>query len=133
VVPDRCEIQVDRRLMPGETAGQVLAGLRARLAGIPGGVEVALLKEGLAFHTDAAAELPRRFGAALAAAGVAPASEGAAWCSDAGVLAGACRETIVWGPGAIAQAHTIDEYIETAALAAGCETMRHYLRAAARG
>ena len=127
VVPDRCEIQVDRRFMPGESCADILEDLRARLAGIPGGAEIELLKEGLAFHTEADAELPRRFGEALAAAGVAPELEGAAWCSDAGVLAPVCGQTIVWGPGSIAQAHTADEFIETASLEAGAETLRAFL------
>ena len=131
VVPDACEIQVDRRLMPGETADRVLADLRQRLAAVPGGVEITLMKEGLPFHTDAAAGLVRRFGAALEAAGTASVREGAAWCSDAGVLAGVCGETLVWGPGAIAQAHTVDEYIEKASLEAGRETVRRFLLAAA--
>lgn len=133
VVPDRCMLQVDRRLMPGETAAAVLADLRTRLAAIPGGVEIELMKEGLPFHTDAEAPLVRRFGAALEAAGSAPVREGAAWCSDAGPLAQACAETLVWGPGAIAQAHTVDEYIEVASLEAGRETLRRFLLAAARG
>ena len=133
VVPDSCEIQVDRRLMPGETAAQVLDDLRARLAKIPGGVEIGLLKEGLPFHTEAQAALVRRFASALAGAGVEPALEGAAWCSDAGPLAAVCGETIVWGPGAIAQAHTVDEYVEKAALEAGREILRRFLLDAARG
>lgn len=127
VVPDACEIQVDRRLMPGETAQGVLDDLRARLAAVPGGVEIGLMKEGLPFHTDAAAPLVRRFGAALAAAGVAPEKEGAAWCSDAGVLSSVCGQTLVWGPGAIAQAHTTAEFIEGNSLAAGRETLRRFL------
>jgi acetylornithine deacetylase/succinyl-diaminopimelate desuccinylase-like protein len=131
VVPDTCVIQVDRRLMPGETAAAVLADLRAVLAVIPGGAEIALMKEGLPFHTDVDAGLVRRFGAALAKSGVAPVCEGAAWCSDAGPLAQVCGETLVWGPGAIAQAHTTDEYIEEAALEAGRATLRRFLLAAA--
>ena len=133
VVPDACEIQVDRRLMPGETAAGVLADLRARLAAIPGGVTMALMKEGLPFHTDIEAGLVRRFGATLEAVGIPLVREGAAWCSDAGPLALACVETLVWGPGAIAQAHTIDEYIETASLEAAREALRQFLLAAARG
>jgi acetylornithine deacetylase/succinyl-diaminopimelate desuccinylase-like protein len=128
VVPDQCEIQVDRRFLPGETCAGILDDLRRRLADIPGGVEITLLKEGRAFHTDAAADLPRRFGEALAAAGVPPQTETAAWCSDAGVLADACAQTIVWGPGAIAQAHTVDEFIETASLAAGTEALRQFFK-----
>lgn len=133
VVPDRCEIQVDRRLMPGETAERVLGDIQRRLAAIPGGVEIGLLKEGLPFHTDAEAALVRRFSAALEAAGVPPVREGAAWCSDAGPLASACGETLVWGPGAIAQAHTADEYVETASLETGRDVLRRYLLAAAQG
>ena len=132
VVPDACEIQVDRRLMPGETAARVLADLNARLAAIPGGVKITLLKEGLPFHTDPDAGLVRRFGAALEAAGAVPVREGAAWCSDAGVLSTVCGETLVWGPGAIAQAHTVDEYIETASLESGRETLRQFLLATTR-
>ncbi len=127
VVPDACEIQVDRRLMPGETAARVLANLKARLAVIPGGVEITLMKEGLPFHTDADAGLVRRFGVALETAGVPSVREGAAWCSDAGVLSSVCGETLVWGPGAIAQAHTVDEYIEITSLESGRETLRHFL------
>lgn len=133
IVPDHCEIQVDRRFLPGESCAGILDDLRRRLADISGGVEITLLKEGRAFHTDAAADLPRRFGEALAAAGVAPETETAAWCSDAGVLAPVCGQTIVWGPGSIAQAHTVDEYIETTSLAAGVEAVRQYLRSRAAG
>ncbi len=132
VVPDACVIQVDRRLLPGETAARVLADLKVRLAKIPGGVEMTLLKEGLPFHTDADAGLVRRFGAAIEVAGVVPVREGAAWCSDAGALSSVCSETLVWGPGAIAQAHTVDEYIETASLESGCEILRQFLLNAAR-
>ncbi len=132
IVPDRCEIQVDRRLMPGETAANVLAGLRKHLAAVPGGVEMSLLKEGLPFRTGADADIVRRFSAAIEAAGETPVREGAAWCSDAGPLAPVCGGTLVWGPGAIAQAHTADEYIERASLEAGREILRRYLLAAAR-
>ena len=132
IVPDRCKIQVDRRLLPGETAAAVLADVRARLAAIPGGVEVALLKESLPFRTGVDSALVRRFGAALEAAGAPDAREGAAWCSDAGPLAAACRETIVWGPGDIAQAHTVDEYIAAAELETGRAVVRNYLLAAAQ-
>jgi len=132
VVPDACTIQVDRRLMPGETAEQVLAELRKRLADIPGGVTVTLMKEGFGFDTDAAAELPCRLGDALTVAGVPPVREAAAWCSDAGVLASACSQTVVWGPGAIAQAHTTDEYIERSALEAGRDILHHFLLTSAQ-
>lgn len=128
VVPDHCEIQVDRRFLPGESCDAILDDLRQRVADIPGGVDFTLLKEGRAFHTAADADLPRRLGAALSAAGVKPAIDTAAWCSDAGVLAPVCGQTLVWGPGDIAQAHTTAEFIAETSLQAGVETLRHFLR-----
>lgn len=127
VVPDRCEIQVDRRYVPGESCEEILADLCQRLAGIPGGVEVGLIKEGRGFHTDPEAGLPVRLRAALAAEGVEPVNEMAAWCSDAGILAETCAQTVVWGPGAIAQAHTTDEFIEREELLTGARVLRNFL------
>ncbi len=127
IVPDACAIQVDRRFLPGETCAAILEDIRARLADVPGGVEITLLKEGRAFHTDPEASLPQRLGQALTAAGLEASGEGAAWCSDAGVLADACRETVVWGPGSITQAHTANEYIESGQLAIAIEVLRHFL------
>lgn len=128
VVPDHCEIQVDRRFLPGESCVAILEDLRQRVSDIPGGVEFTLLKEGRAFHTAADADLPRRLSAALVAAGVEPVIEAAAWCSDAGVLAPVCGQTLVWGPGTIAQAHTTDEFIADESLRTGVEILRHFLR-----
>lgn len=128
IVPDHCEIQVDRRFLPGESCAAILEDLRRRVADIPGGAEFTLMKEGRAFHTAADAELPRRLSAALAAAGVEPATVTAAWCSDAGVLAPVCGQTLVWGPGDIAQAHTTAEFIAVESLQAGVETLRCFLR-----
>jgi len=132
VVPDACTIQVDRRLMPGETAECYLANIRERLAVIPGGVTVELMKEGGGFDTDANAELPQRLRNAVTEAGGSAEMEAAAWCSDAGVLDGACGQTVVWGPGGIAQAHTTNEYIEEAALEAGHDILRRFLLVTAR-
>ena len=128
VVPDHCEIQVDRRFLPGESCAAILDDLRQRVADIPGGVDFTLLKEGRAFHTAADADLPRRLSAALSAAGVQPVIDTAAWCSDAGVLAPVCGQTLVWGPGDIAQAHTTAEFIAEESLQTGVETLRHFLQ-----
>jgi acetylornithine deacetylase/succinyl-diaminopimelate desuccinylase-like protein len=44
IVPDHCEIQVDRRFLPGETCAGILDDLRMRLADISGGVEITLVE-----------------------------------------------------------------------------------------
>lgn len=127
VIPDRCTIQVDRRLMPGETVASIMADLRTRFQSIPGGVEIEVKKEGLPFYTPPTATLVQQFAAALQNEEVPPRIVGAPWCSDAGPLAEVCAETIVWGPGAIAQAHTTDEYVRLSSLEKGSAILKNFL------
>jgi acetylornithine deacetylase len=116
VVPDWCEIEVDRRLLPDEDAAHCLEEVRAALSEVPGGLE------GIAFgqpwvHMPAlapwAAEWLGRLGDAIAAAtGRRPDVLGVPFGTDAGPLGAAGTPCIVFGPGDIAQAHTKDEWIE---------------------
>lgn len=116
VVPDWCEIEVDRRLIPGEEAAACLGQVSDALATLPGGLE------GIDFgdpwvHMPA---LPPSAGAWLepvaaaveAATGRKPDVHGVPFGTDAGPLGAAGTPCLVFGPGDIAQAHTKDEWIE---------------------
>lgn len=116
VVPDWCEIEVDRRLIPGEEAAACLGQVSDALATLPGGLE------GIDFgdpwvHMPA---LPPSAGAWLepvaaaveAATGRKPDVHGVPFGTDAGPLGAAGTPCLVIGPGDIAQAHTKDEWIE---------------------
>lgn len=132
IVPDQCVIQVDRRTTPGEDGAQILNQIRASLEtmvaqGTFRGFELRTIKEGVPFETKADTNLVRRLSSACEQMGVKAQTEGAAWYSDAGPFSRTCREVAVFGPGSIAQAHTVDEYIEIAELIKGAHIIDRFL------
>jgi len=118
VVPDRCTVDVDRRLLPGETwAGvrreleDVLAPLRASDPDLQVEIEEPYQRlASMATPPDApivriAQEAVRRIDGQRTIRGVA-------FGTDAAELSAAGIPSVVLGPGDIAQAHTSDEYVE---------------------
>ena len=113
VVPDLCEIDIDRRLLPGETAESAVAQARAAVGEAPG---ITFLPP---WVTMPALD-PRRAGpwleplrAAISRGlGRVPDVIGVPYGTDAGPLGLAGLPCFVVGPGDIAQAHTKDEWIE---------------------
>ncbi len=114
-VPDRCRIEVDRRLLPGEDPAAAVAEANA-----------ALRETGVAFTsavTFACPPLPAvvpdhllvRFGDCIQAVAGRPARQRAVpFATDASTLAEAGVPAVVFGPGDIAQAHTADEWVALA-------------------
>jgi len=132
IVPDQCVIQVDRRTTPGEEGAAILKSIRASLETMVSrdifkGFELRTIKEGVPFETLADTSLVRRLSASCEAVGVKAITEGAAWYSDAGPFSRTCREVAVFGPGSIAQAHTVDEFIEIAELIKGAHIIDRFL------
>jgi acetylornithine deacetylase len=118
VVPDRCEVEVDRRVNPGETREQVEDELQAAIAStrvqVPG-LEVEL-EEGpdyLAFEIPEAHGLVRSMVAAMASAGLPRRISAWRAASDAGFLVHTAGiPCVLFGPGDIEQgAHRPDEWI----------------------
>lgn len=119
VVPDWCEIEIDRRVIPGESPAEaydrVLAFLRERfrepdcLEFQPPWVNMpALSGEGSGARDWIAATA----GAIGRATGRTPEVIGVPYGTDAGPLSASGLPSLVFGPGDIAQAHTKDEWIE---------------------
>ncbi len=52
---------------------------------------------------------------------------GTSWVSDASMFSRVCANTVVFGPGDIAQAHTVDEYIELEQLEKGSAVFARFL------
>ena len=109
IVPDQCAIQVDRRTLPGESAPavrrEILAALRR--AGLRARLSSAKLAPCVALETDPQLPLVRTFlGCARQ-----PRPLGVDYFCDAAVLAAGGIPSVVFGPGAIAQAHTADEWV----------------------
>ena len=119
VVPDRCEVEIDRRLTPGDKSEVVLAHVDAALD------ELRASDPGLRIDRDPPfvdippletpqdASIVRAAQRAVAAAGVAPEPLGVAYATDAAMLSSIGGiPTVVLGPGNIAQAHTDNEWID---------------------
>ncbi len=115
-VPDRCQIEIDRRSLPGETAAGVHADFEAYLRNqAPAGIDFtcaepwlncpALPPEGSA---GLIAELGRFIDEVRGSHKVGPVPYG----TDASTIAEAGIPSVVFGPGNIDQAHTCDEWID---------------------
>ena len=115
VVPDWCEIEVDRRLLPGEDAGRSLEDVRVPLSRIPGGPEAIDFGQPWVHMPALAPRAEEWLGplgeAVTKATGRKPQIRGVPFGTDAGPLSTAGTPCIVFGPGDIAQAHTKDEWI----------------------
>jgi acetylornithine deacetylase/succinyl-diaminopimelate desuccinylase-like protein len=115
-VPDSCEFEIERRLLPGEDAAMVIRECedwvrkRARED-----IEVIFEDPFLvdpALETSSEAALVRALAEAqVAVTGLAGRIEGAHYGTDGSKLARAGIEAVVCGPGDIVQAHTEAEFV----------------------
>ncbi len=132
VVPNRCTIEVDRRLVIGESGEQTRKEIREvlqRLAdrGVIQSYDLETIKEGPPFRTAPESALIGRFDRVCREFNVTPRMESAAWYSDAGAISRICSSVVVFGPGSIKQAHTNDEYIVMDELLKGHDILARYL------
>jgi acetylornithine deacetylase len=133
VVPDKCVIEIDRRLLPGETVSGVLAHyqqmldrLKQAYRTLDAEMETPMLTDE-ALETPAEAEPVRVAGAVLAEMGRDPAPCGVPFSSDASKLSRQGVPSIVIGPGSIDQAHAAVEYIEVAEVERAYEFYRKFI------
>jgi len=114
LVPDQCSIEIDRRLMPGESAAEVLQtydALLARFPHIQAVNERPVLLEDEALDTSPDTLTVQNARTVLQSLNLDPTPIGVPFGSDASKLARAHIPTIVFGPGSIDQAHTHDEHV----------------------
>ncbi|MBY0227967.1 MAG: M20/M25/M40 family metallo-hydrolase, partial [Gemmataceae bacterium] len=124
VVPDGCRIDLDRRLLPGEdpldAPKQLEAWLRERVPGTPfdSGKPYLFCP---ALPNDRSATITAALGQAIDAVRGKHAVHAVPYGTDASSFALAGVPAVVFGPGDIDQAHTCDEWIETAQLDAAAD------------
>lgn len=133
VYPDRCELLLERRTLPGERAETVLADFRAVLDGLASAdpsVEATLEKTLDRPGTEVPAEhrLVRGLLDASATHGVEPAVEGMTAWVDAAFLNEAGVPAVCYGPGGIEQAHTDDEWIEVGQIRTCADVLETFAR-----
>lgn len=115
IVPDECQLSIDRRTLPGETEAAVRREIAALLKARKLAVKIASAKLAPARPMETNPKLPlvRQFLRSLNQTRPA----GVDFFCDGAVLAAGGIPSVVFGPGDIAHAHTADEWISLAALA----------------
>jgi len=109
IIPAYCEIECDRRTVPGETPEQVLSERDTALAGHT--VEHDSLYVVPAMDDALGRNFHKWISPVLTRHGCDATGRGAAYVTDASHYAAAGAPCIVWGPGDLAQAHTKDEWV----------------------
>jgi acetylornithine deacetylase len=133
IVPDRCEIAIDCRVIPGETCGQMLDEIKGWLAedldaAIAKGIEFAVPHKTVP-PVETPPDHPLIDGLCQAAAQVKGDAQvaGVPYNTDASHYAAAGIPCVVFGPGDIAQAHSVTEFVEIEQVAAAVEILKRFL------
>lgn len=135
MVADHCEIEIDRRTIPGETTEEVTAEIQAAVTGLadedPGlHARIEVFDGAEASETPEQTTMVRHLTEARSAFGVPGSEIGYAGATDARFLINQGRiPSIVFGPGDLLQAHTTGEHVEIRQLV---EAARIYSYAFAR-
>ncbi|OWK41580.1 M20 family metallopeptidase [Fimbriiglobus ruber] len=115
-VPDYCRIEIDRRLIPGESPAAAVADVTAFLRAAPEiDFPFTVVEPKLAcppLPPDGSEELTARLGRAIDAVAGSHRVAAVPYGTDASTIAAAGVPAVVFGPGDIAQAHTKDEWID---------------------
>jgi acetylornithine deacetylase len=134
IVPDRCTIEIDRRLPPGETPDAARQHLVEYLAGQQLGFTPehdSPYMQGPPLsdeHNQTLADDLTRLATEVAG----PSRKiGVAYATDAAFLSAAGVPSVVFGPGSIEQAHTDHEWIDLDQLAHAAEIYYRFLRRSA--
>jgi acetylornithine deacetylase/succinyl-diaminopimelate desuccinylase-like protein len=127
IVPDTCEIAVDRRTLPGETDAGVIREIRSLLKQHGLAAEV-LDDKAMApcwpMETNPNLPLVR----SLMGVGKQRGPLGVHFFSDASIFAHGGTPAVLFGPGDIAQAHTADEWISIHSLKHATEMLTTFLQ-----
>jgi len=132
-VPDKCAIEIDRRLLPGERAADalkhyqcILDELKSRFPDLDARMEAPMLTdEGL--ETSADAPVVRTASTVLEDMNLNGEPCGVPFGCDASKLSRAGVPSIVFGPGSIDRAHAADEFVEIDQVKLALEFYRRFL------
>jgi acetylornithine deacetylase len=131
-VPERCRIEIDRRLIPGEDTQEVSEELNRFLRGeagidFPYTCDVPWMSMA-ALSPQGSGELVQRLGQAIDSVRGAHEVLAVPYGTDASTLAAAGVPAVVFGPGDIARAHTCDEWVPLDEVEQASEILYRFLR-----
>lgn len=140
VVPERCVVSYDRRIVPGQTSRDALDEIDSALDVVRGSRPDLRIErhapwlEGDTLSTPPRSDFVRTASAACAALGIDGEPEWVPYGSDASKFQEGGVPSIVFGPGSIANAHAIDEFVPVADLVTAaafyCEVALRFGRSA---
>lgn len=132
-VPDRCEIEVDRRMLPDETTEQVMAHYQALLENLArerpqldAVLQPPMLTD-LPLETDAATPAVRTLVDVLESLRLNSKLIGVPFGSDASKFGARGIPSMILGPGSIDQAHAAEEYVECQQVITAAEIYFRYI------
>jgi acetylornithine deacetylase/succinyl-diaminopimelate desuccinylase family protein len=125
IVPDVCNISIDRRTLPGETDAEVRNKIATllRAKNLSANISSAKLAPALPLETNYKLPLVQKF---MKCVGQSK-PLGVHFFCDAAVLSAGEIPSVVFGPGDIAQAHTADEWISLSELERGKHLLLRFL------
>jgi acetylornithine deacetylase len=134
IVPDRCVIEIDRRLAPGETAEGATAALQRVLEAVRGTdadmrIALEMFRDAPPLNPQASVAFLPIVQRVLEAHGMPGTAIGAPFATHAGDLAAAGLPALVFGPGEPYPAHTKDEYVSLKDIRKGAEVYLSLMRA----
>jgi acetylornithine deacetylase len=137
LVPDLVVLEVERRVLPGESPTAARHEVIERIAAVSGQASVEhdepfLESGGMSAEHPRAAALAEWLAAAATSQGTAPRQAAARYGTNASVYAAAGVPCVVYGPGSIAQAHTVDEWIEVSQVEAAAAALTAFVQSPGR-
>jgi acetylornithine deacetylase len=131
-VPDRCQVEIDRRLIPGEDPHAALEDFRAALSRqVPAGISWSCSDPWLsmpALPPQSGSTVAHKLGQAIDAVLGKHEVVVVPYGTDASTLAAAGIPSVVFGPGDIARAHTCDEWVPLAEVEQASEVLYRLAR-----
>lgn len=130
IIPDRCTIEIDRRVTPAEDPTQVEAKLAYLLDGLVD-VDYTLqrqIDQPPLNPVSSATRLLPAVKSVLHGMGLPTLAPGAPFATHAAYFAAAGLPTLILGPGSPHKAHTKDEWVSVSAIERGVEMYRNLMR-----
>ena len=126
IVPDKCQIEIDRRTLPGESDEAITKELNRLIKPHVSGCTIEDFKHAPSppMETDPSHPLVRQ----LMKTARLRSTVGVDYFCDASILSTSGIPSIVFGPGDIAQAHTADEWISLNSLDRATDILESFLR-----
>jgi len=117
IIPSICEIEIDRRILPGENPMEVRKSIQSvidSISAMDSSIEIETSEPFIDFPLDPMnnTNFSQLISNSLDSLGFSPELLGAGYGTDASTYSIAGLPAVVLGPGSIDQAHTKDEWIE---------------------